>query len=333
MRWVMLALLMVSVAAPPAYSTLVTEVHYVMGTYFRITADASDVVRARRAMRECFGLTRRLEEQFSRFDPTSELSRLNATAGSAERVVISPEMRALLERALVLRKMTGGTFDVGIGALTRLWRTSAIWPDDRAIRAVQERDETTAFALEGSVLIRRPGVLIDVDGIAKGWAVDRCVGELRADGIRRALLNFGESSLYAMGAPAGTRGWPVAVRGLDDDTLIGRLTLRDDAVSVSSVFGHARYIGARQVAHIIDPRSGLPLRAPAAAVVVGPSATDAEAFSKALLIEPHAVKRVADGVISGTLRITRHGIKRTGAVPFTGFPRPRHLGPTAEALQ
>ncbi len=332
-RSLLWSVLTILATAAPASAALVTEVHYVMGTYFRITVDAPDPARARLAMRECFRLTRRLEEQFSRFDPASELSRLNADGGVAERVAISPEMQALLERAMALRAMTDGTFDAGIGALTQLWRTSDVWPDARSVRAAQVDRQAPTFVLKGRTLVRRPGVLLDFDGIAKGWAVDRCVDRLRVRRLRRALLNFGESSLYAIGAPRGSRGWPVAVRGLDDDTVLGRLMLRDDAVSVSSVLGHAHAIGTRRVGHIIDPRNGQPLSTPAIALVLARSATDAEAFSKALLIAPEVLRHVAPGIVAGTLRISGHRVDRTGVIPFIGYPQPRRISSAAEELR
>src|SRR5437867_2144864 len=58
----------------------ITEVHYVMGTYLRITAQHGDVTEARSAMRRCFAATRNFDERFSRFDSESELSRLNSAS-------------------------------------------------------------------------------------------------------------------------------------------------------------------------------------------------------------------------------------------------------------
>jgi len=329
MRQLLVAAL--TLAACTARAATITEVHYVMGTYFRIAAEHRDPAQARRAMRECFGSARGLDERFSRFDPASELSRLNASAEASQPVTVSVEMANLLRRALDLQAQTQGTFDVSVGALTQLWRTAAQWPAAEALAAARRTDGAHAFVLNGLSLTRRPGVLIDVDGIAKGWAVDRCVAQLRAAGIERALLSFGESSLYAIGAPHNARGWQVGLRSLNGESAIGVLTLRDEAVSVSSVFGHERDFDPRRAGHIVDPRTGQALTTPAMAVIVASSATDAEAFSKAMLIEPSVLgggSRV--GSVIGSLLVTHRGIRRTGSIPFTRFKAPRRIAVAAE---
>ncbi|HUI24700.1 MAG TPA: FAD:protein FMN transferase [Candidatus Kryptonia bacterium] len=256
----------------------VTEVHYTMGTYFTITIDGADDETTRAAMRSCFADARRVESVFSRFDSTSELSRVNADAAPA--TTVSADMAELISRALELRDATGGTFDVTIGSLTALWRESPTWPP-----AASFNDPRARIRLQGRTLVRTaPNPTLDFDGIAKGYAVDRCVALLRRAEIARALVNLGESSQYALGAPRGGDGWPIAVRGDRADATIGTIRLRDQALSASAVFGHSRTLAGRRIGHIIDPATGNPLRTNAVAVVVADNATDAEAFSKAALI-------------------------------------------------
>jgi thiamine biosynthesis lipoprotein len=329
---------LVACLAHGAAAATVTEVHYVMGTYFRITAQHDDVGHARASLRRCCAAARRADELFSRFDPDSELSRLNRASDEAVRV--NADMAALLQRALHLRAATGGAFDVGIGALTGLWRGASVWPSPPQIEAVKPAAGGAALTLDGSVVHRRPGVLVDLDGIAKGWTVDRCASQLRADGIERALLSLGESSLFAIGAPAGRRGWDVMLRDLDPEKALGTLRLRDAAVSVSAVFGHERQVGRRRVGHIIDPRSGAPLTSPGMAVVVAPSATDAEAFSKALLIRSDEMLRHLSGptetdgvIINGALLVRPGGVRRAGRVPLSRFRTVRPIRTAVEPLR
>jgi thiamine biosynthesis lipoprotein len=277
-RLVTASIVALALVARRGHAGTVTEVHYTMGTYFTITVLDAREADARAAMRRCFADARRLEAVFSRYDSTSELSRLNASHATVS--TLSDDMAELLDRALTLRAVTGGTFDVTIGGLTALWRERAVWPVNVAPNATR-----TGVQLRGHDLLRvDPTVQLDFDGIAKGFAVDRCVALLRTAGVRRALVSLGESSQYALGAPAGESGWPIAVRGVDSDTTIGTIRLRDQALSVSSVFGHNRTVGTRRIGHIIDPASGRPLRSDALALVVADNATDAEAYSKAVLI-------------------------------------------------
>jgi thiamine biosynthesis lipoprotein len=322
-------------AARPAPAAPVTEVHYTMGTYLSITLDGLPEPEARTLMRRCFAEAQRLESIFSRFDPASELSRINA-GGGARTLEVSTDMVDLLRRGLALHRATGGTFDVTIGALTRLWREAAHWPSAADLRraGAGAAGERARVIDEGHIALA-PGVLLDFDGFAKGYAVDRCVTLLRGGGATAALISLGESSQYALGAPAGENGWPVTLRDLDADRAIGTLRLRDQAISVSSVFGHEHTIGGRHVGHIVDPRSGRPLTEPAMAVVVAPSATDAEAFSKAFLIapEPGPVMVGAGDALSGAMIVGPGGARQVGEMAFTPFTAAAPIAAEAEPLR
>jgi thiamine biosynthesis lipoprotein len=319
-RLPLLTIVLVLQAGAGRAATL-TQVHWVMGTYLRISADGQ---QAAPAVRACFTTARRLDGVFSRYDPGSELSRLSA----ARALTASHDLTDLLARSLMLGRRTGGAFDVTAGALIGLWRADGT-PTSAAIAAA--RATRAGIALDGAELRLAPGTELDFDGIAKGYAVDACVAALRAAGVRRAFVSFGESSLYALGlAPDGVP-WPVAVRGLDPDTAIGMLHLHDQAVSVSSTRG-----GSRQQRVIVDPSSGQALDDPRVAVVVAASATDAEAYSKALLVwGAGGLGRLthigADGVVVSTQGVDVGVALRRGHV-FTTLAAPQPLGRAEDGL-
>lgn len=248
-----------------------TEIHWVMGTFLRVTAEGPG---ARAAARACFDDARRLDRTFSRFDAASELARVHAAAGRPTDV--SPDFARLLAASLRLTDATGHAFDVTAGALTALWRDGGT-PAPAARRAARPRGNA-AVRLDGERLHLAPDVRLDFDGIAKGYATDACAARLRAAGVRRALVSFGESSLVAVGAPRGAAAWELDVRGPVPDTLAGTLRLRDAAASVSTTRTGDR------AGRIVDPRTGEAVGRPAVAVVTAASATDAEAFTKALLV-------------------------------------------------
>jgi thiamine biosynthesis lipoprotein len=124
---------------------------------------------------------------------------------------------------------------------------------------------------------------VNLSGVAKGYALDRMLPLVRAAGAPPALLSFGQSSAWALGAPPGAAGWRLLARGPGGDWL-GVLTLRDRALSVSASFGSSARIGGRRLGHVLDPRSGEPLADDSEALVVAPDATLAEALSKAVLV-------------------------------------------------
>lgn len=249
-----------------------TQMHYVMGTLLRVVVD-DEVDLAR--FDACFDRARALDRMLSRFDPASELVRLNDAGGGPA----TPAFRGILAQALALGTATDGTFDVSVGAVTALWRTAGTAPSARAVAAA--RASVGRVAVDGDRVVLGPGTRLDFDGFAKGVAVDECVAGLRRAGVTRALVSFGESSLYGIGAPHGADAWTFDVRGPDPGVVVARLRLRDRAAAVSAVYGGA---GGRAHGHVVDPRTGRPLTDDVASVVVAPSAADAEAWAKTVLV-------------------------------------------------
>jgi thiamine biosynthesis lipoprotein len=106
---------------------------------------------------------------------------------------------------------------------------------------------------------------------------------LRADGVPHALLDFGQSSQWALGTPPDAAGWRLLVRQ-PDGKIVGIITLRDQALSVSGSFGQSVAVNGHRYGHVIDPHTGEPLQRDLLSCVVAPSAAQAEALSTALLI-------------------------------------------------
>jgi thiamine biosynthesis lipoprotein len=271
-------------ASPPPVE--VSDGRYVMGTVLEITLEARSEALARQALEELFALAQRLDALLSRHDPASELSRLNAAAGGAA-LPVDPELARILEASLAYSRLTQGAFDVTVGPLVALWTRAAehgrLPSADELARAREQVGAQGVRVAGGAVELAGPGVSIDLGGIAKGWALDRMLPRLRARGIGSALLSFGQSSVWALGAPAGAPGWRLLARGPDGGAL-GVLSLADRALSVSGSLGQFVEIEGRRYGHVLDPRSGLPLQRRRQALVVAPDATLAEALSKGLLI-------------------------------------------------
>jgi thiamine biosynthesis lipoprotein len=161
-----------------------------------------------------------------------------------------------------------------------------------------------------TVRFTHPGLEIDFGGIAKGFALDQAAHILRENGISCALLHGGTSSVVTIGAPPHADGWkirisggmgkpglPVAAHDLQDhftgkrspcpwhhdDSAID-VQLRDQSLSISAPHGRTVEHNGETLGHIIDPRTGAPARGADLAAVICNSATDAEAWSTALLV-------------------------------------------------
>lgn len=288
-RWLALLSFLVTgacrISGPPDATPEVSDGRIVMGTALELTLQVDDASRGADLMAALFAEASRLEGLLSRHDPASEISRLNQRAGQGAVPVSSPVGELVgLARDEALR--TRGAFDPTVGPLVALWTDAA-----RRDRLPSAEDIDEARARVGPGRLWRAGEKVSLDsgssldlgGIAKGFALDRMARRLRAESVDAALLSFGQSSVWALGAPAGAPGWRLLVRA-PDVGVGGIVTLRDQALSVSGSLGQGSTIQGQRFGHVIDPRTGWPLRERRQAVVICGDATQAEALSTALLV-------------------------------------------------
>jgi thiamine biosynthesis lipoprotein len=281
-----LGLLLGCVTPPPREPVTATDGRFVMGTVLEVTLQGSDAGEVARALEEIFALASRLDARFTVYEPSSELSRLNAAAGHGP-VAVDPLLAAVLSDSIAWGRLSGGAFDVSVGPLVEVWTRAAgrgLLPASEAIAEARARVGVERLRVQQDGFVELPaGMALDLGGVAKGWALDRMLPILRTHGIRGALLNFGQSSTWAFGAPFDAPGWRLLARA-PQGGFAGLLTLRDQALSVSGSLGQWTEIEGRRYGHVLDPRSGWPLTRPRQALVLAPGAGLAEALSKALLV-------------------------------------------------
>jgi thiamine biosynthesis lipoprotein len=232
-----------------------------------------------------------VERQLSMYRSDSDVRELNANAAAGP-VRTDARVFRLLERARELSLATDGAFDPTVGPLMQAWGFvggDGAEPDADAIRAALDLVGMHHLHLDTErfeVRFDRPGVCIDPGAIGKGYAIDCAVESLRENGIAGALIHGGTSTIYAIGAPPGEEAWSIAVPNLGgsgDDAPLALVRLRDCSLSVSAPHGKFFESGGRRFGHVIDPRTGRPTHGALLAAVAGPSATETDALSTALL--------------------------------------------------
>ncbi len=291
----------------------VREAHYVMGTTLEITLDAPDRRTGQTWIREAVAIARRLDREMTTYDGASDLMRLNAAAGTGPQRV-PPDLYAALRLALVLWQETNGLFDIAAPAGAANARAAALRDHAPALPSVVRLGE------DGSVELATGDVRLDLGGIGKGYAADRMAEHLRARGIDSALIDFGRSSLVAIGPPVGENPWPVTV--VHQDEVVGVLALRDRAVSVSASYQPDDGGGRRP--HIVDPRTGAFVGADREAIVLDDSAGVAEAWSTALVVEPGAIERLGASHPTAAALVLEGATTRTlGTLTWLESPEPR----------
>lgn len=272
-----------------------------MGTRFELVLCARDRRHARAAGELALEEIRQAHERLSAFAPASLVSAINRGAGEAW-TTVDPATFELLVLAAEIHSASAGAFDITLGPLMRAWgfRDGGGTPTGLAA-AAQARDicGMRLLALDRfsrRVVLSTPGAQLDLGAIAKGHALDLAGAVLREHGVRSALLHAGTSTALALGAPPGAAGWKIALA--DRGRRLGPVvTLRDEALSVSSPSGRMIEVDGAARAHVLDPRTGAPATGAryAAAVLpagkggeggegAGDAGARADAWSTALLV-------------------------------------------------
>ena len=214
--------------------------HEAMATVFEVHAVHDDGRYAEQAAQAAFDLVDRLERELSRFIPNSDIGRINELA-SGERTRVAPTTIECLVIARHAFDLTGGVFDVSIG--TGL--------------------ESLELDVDACVIgATRRGVKIDLGGVGKGYAVDLMAEVLEEWGVERALVHGGFSSVLALEPPPGHEGWPLTLSTPGARSRVfATVSPRQTAMGAS---------GVRKADHIVDPRTGEPVRDRIAAWVAVP---------------------------------------------------------------
>ncbi len=259
----------------------------IMGTAVRVELWHADATAAGEAIDAVLAEMRRVDALMSSFRPGSELSRVNRGAETRP-VPVSPELFALIRRAQAISRLSGGAFDITYASVGHLYNfRQGIAPDDRALKQALPAVDYRSLVLDPetrSVRFARPGMRIDLGGIAKGHAVDRAIALLRARGVREALVSAGGDTRI-LGDHHG-RPWLTGIRDprRPPGTSAVVLPLADTAISTSG--DYERYFERDGVRyhHIISPRTGRPARAVRSVTILGPDATTTDALSTTVFV-------------------------------------------------
>jgi len=255
--------------------------HEAMATTFEILVVHEDEVYARHAAAAAFDEVDKLEAELSRFIENSDISRINRLA-AGQPLRIGLDAFECLKTSQKICDQTGGAFDVTFGTAKIENRKSKIEnsADGSCARLIKLNEADYTVELQTSP------VKIDLGGIGKGYAVDRMAELLREWGVETALISGGYSSVLALDAPAGTKGWPVT---LSDPPR--RFASQTRSSGGKQILAH-RYLQGRALSgsglqkgrHIIDPRTARPVKGKRAAWASAPDAATADALSTAFMV-------------------------------------------------
>ncbi len=321
-----------------------------MATRFELVLIGDREVSLRGAGEEAIEEIRRIEAALSLYRPSSQIAAVNRTAAEAP-VRVTPEVFRLVEHALLLSQATQGAFDITVAPLLRAWgllQGSGCIPSPRDLAEARACIGPHLVGLNPeacTITFHRPGVLLDLGSIGKGYGLDRAAEVLREAGVTDALLHGGTSSIIGMGTPADQPAWKVAIphppadpasiaspqsrkappmnnSAPGEERPLAVVELRDTSLSVSAVWGKGFRAGDRFLGHVMDPRLGEPVSGAVLAAVVLPSATESDALSTALLVRGREMVEILGRTGGGPpcLVVERGGNAGPYRVTSSGIP-------------
>lgn len=281
-----LAMLFATAFSSAQSSSYVHQKRYAMGTIFEIVVYDDDLSQADVAARAALDEAVRLDAVMSNYKPESELSRLNRAA-HFQPVRISHELYEVIDQSLSYSRISDGQFDISVGPVVDLWKAALAGgsPPTAAEQAAALRCvgyQKIELMPPDRIQFHSVCMRLDLGAIGKGYAVDRMAELLRARGIRRAYIDAGGSTLYAINASPGAKAWNVHLRD-PSSKLDPQIMMMNSSVSTSEQSATG-LLQKDAPGHIVMPGTGRPLQTQYAVSVTAASATASDALSTTLLL-------------------------------------------------
>lgn len=289
----------------------------------RLIVYAPSEVVANKVSGEVFDRLKHLDRVMSDYDPDSELSRLCATAGSGKPVEVSEELFAVIKESQRLAEATGGAFDISIAPVVKLWRGARRkkqlpTPEQQAAAmALVDYRSIRLDEVARTVELLKPGMRLDLGGIAQGYAADDALRILKGGGIASALVDV-SGDIRVGDAPPDREGWRIEVESLKPKAGEVRgveprfVTLTNCAISTAGDAYQFTEIEGVRYSHIVDARTGGPMRDSCSVTVIAKDALTADGLDTAVcVLDDAAGKKLVQevsGVRAFVTRVTAGGI-------------------------
>jgi|JI10StandDraft_1071094.scaffolds.fasta_scaffold176534_1 thiamine biosynthesis lipoprotein len=275
-------------APPRPEAELHTVERLLMGTGWRVSIWGDDAAAARRDGELALEEVARLEQILSEWRPTSDISRLNAAAGT-EPIVVDPALFDCVRASLDVARWSGGAYDVSWAVMRDVWRFGDNGRDVPPTAAeVQARlplwnwERIRVNDEQRSVLLEQRGMQIGLGGVAKGYALDRAHDLLVRAGHENFML-FAGGQVLVRGLRGG-RKWRVGIQHPREPRYFAFVEVTNASVATSGDYEHSFMYEGRRYHHILDPETGFPSERSTSVTVIAPTGLWADAVDTAVFI-------------------------------------------------
>lgn len=212
------------------------------------------------AVKAAFDEFARIQAICDRFNPDSQVSEINQMAGISP-VVVDGTLIEIINHSIKLSDKLDGAFDITIGALTAVWgigHKGDFVPSQEEIDKILPLVNYRNIVIDGnSVFLSKPGMKLDLGGVAKGYALNKAIETLKAYGMQSAFVNAG-GDIRVIGTKPDGAPWRVGVQHpRKKDELIAKLSLTEwDTLETSGDYQRFYIKDGRRYAHILNPNTG-----------------------------------------------------------------------------
>lgn len=225
--------------------------------------------KAQKAIDAAYTRVDEIEQMASAAISTSDVSKINNAAGK-DYVKVHPEIVKIIKTSLIYSKISNGSFDITVGPLIKLW---GIGTTKERIPTAAEIKEKVALVnykdisineADNSVKLMKPGMSIDLGGIAKGFTADEVVKVFNKFNIKSAIINLGGSSIYTMGKKPDDTLWSIGIqhpRQERNQGFTGIIKMSQNALSTSGDYERFFIKNGKRYHHILNPYTGYPTEA------------------------------------------------------------------------
>ena len=307
-----------------------------MGSAFNLIIVSADSNKANHLARKSYELVDSLNHIFSNYDSSSELSKINASAGLLP-YKMSTAMLDLVQKSQYAYIQSKGAYDISIGPLSSLWRNARkakLFPEASTVLATKKLVGLNQVKINkrlGTIFLPNANMQLDFGGIAKGYIAQWVINFLKANGIQQALVDAG-GDIVMSGAPLNQQGWLIGVNlpETTDDLLNKKLQLSNCSVATSGdVYQFIEYKGVKY-SHIINPLTGYGVTNLRNVTIVAKTGATADWLATACSILP--IKEAKQLAISHQAALLITTLKN-GKLVFEATPNFKNYWQTTNIIQ
>jgi thiamine biosynthesis lipoprotein len=307
-----------------------------MGSAFNLIIVSADSNKANHLARKSYELVDSLNHIFSNYDSSSELSKINASAGLLP-YKMSRAMLDLVQKSQYAYIQSKGAYDISIGPLSSLWRNARkakLFPEASTVLATKKLVGLNQVKINkrlGTIFLPNANMQLDFGGIAKGYIAQWVINFLKANGIQQALVDAG-GDIVMSGPPLNQQGWLIGVNlpETTDQLLNKKLQLSNCSVATSGdVFQFIEYKGVKY-SHIINPLTGYGVTNLRNVTIVAKTGATADWLATACSILP--IKEAKQLAISHQAALLITTLKN-GKLVFEATPNFKNYWQTTNIIQ